>query len=373
MAYCILGAGIIGKLVYKYLTSKGIKVDCFIDDVKGGKGGTLFGRPIKSKRERVCGKLIAAIFSQVNYKIPGFIKDLHIDTSVYIGDLKEKHGPLITLYEFVKENRDFFEFVAKNHPAFWWRNGKLKLDKDDLHKIKAVEKAFMCDEDKKIFSHILRFMESFDVDYYPRLSGTPQYFPQIIESVLKQKNEIFFVDMGAYKGDTLSWLTYIFRDNPIKAVCIEPDPENFKELVMTSVRLSDLHPSLTIINIPIAAGENLTVSSLTSSGDSSRIDITGSVPVWEVPLDYIIASGEPTYIKMDVEGYEMNVLKGMKNIMYKFRPIIAVSLYHNPKDVINIPYFLTRHLKDYVFSIKVYRNFCLETVFYCIPKEECIL
>jgi hypothetical protein len=71
---------------------------------------------------------------------------------------------------------------------------------------------------------------------------------------------------------------------------------------------------------------------------------------------------------MDIEGSEIEALKGAAYTIKTKKPRIAVSVYHKPEDIINIPLFLQELMPEYKFYL---RHDCLvnltETVLYAIP------
>ena len=75
------------------------------------------------------------------------------------------------------------------------------------------------------------------------------------------------------------------------------------------------------------------------------------------------------FIKLDVEGSELEVLKGAKKTIEKDRPQMAISIYHTIDDFINIPLYLSKNLKNYIFHLGHYSYDLSETVMYAIPKE----
>ena len=75
------------------------------------------------------------------------------------------------------------------------------------------------------------------------------------------------------------------------------------------------------------------------------------------------------YIKMDVEGAEMQALKGGEKTLIKDRPQLAISIYHSASDLVNIPLYLNSILKSYTFHIGHYSPKSYETVLYAIPNE----
>lgn len=75
------------------------------------------------------------------------------------------------------------------------------------------------------------------------------------------------------------------------------------------------------------------------------------------------------FIKFDIEGAELQALKGGIKTIINDRPQLAVSIYHSPEDFIKIPVFLMRNLENYKFYIGHYSTGVFETVLYCIPRE----
>jgi hypothetical protein len=73
------------------------------------------------------------------------------------------------------------------------------------------------------------------------------------------------------------------------------------------------------------------------------------------------------FIKMDIEGSEMEALKGAASTIRTKKPRLAISVYHKPEDIITIPAFLQNLVPEYKFYL---RHDCLvnltETVLYAI-------
>lgn len=74
------------------------------------------------------------------------------------------------------------------------------------------------------------------------------------------------------------------------------------------------------------------------------------------------------FIKMDIEGHELSALKGAIQTIRKFKPKLAISLYHRKEDFYAIPLWISQIIKDYHFYIDHYSLHAEETVLYAIPS-----
>ena len=89
-------------------------------------------------------------------------------------------------------------------------------------------------------------------------------------------------------------------------------------------------------------------------------------------LDHLVQSGEVErvdFIKLDVEGAELSVLKGAKESIARFRPRLAISLYHKPEDLYQIILYIKEHFPFYSQHIDHYTIHSEETVLYCMDKS----
>ena len=58
-----------------------------------------------------------------------------------------------------------------------------------------------------------------------------------------------------------------------------------------------------------------------------------------------------TWIKMDIEGFELEALKGAKKTIQKNRPKLAICLYHCAKDIYEIALWLHDVVPEYRFKV----------------------
>ena len=75
----------------------------------------------------------------------------------------------------------------------------------------------------------------------------------------------------------------------------------------------------------------------------------------------------PTFIKMDIEGAELEALEGARKIIERDKPKLAISCYHGMpnKHLWEIPYWIKTNFPDYRLHIRQHAGFN-ETVCYAV-------
>jgi FkbM family methyltransferase len=138
-----------------------------------------------------------------------------------------------------------------------------------------------------------------------------------------------------------------------------------------------LNPSLssliTIIENPIGltSGEKLYFfeNGPASRVASKKID-RRYIECTILSIDQMVADrnlNKVDFIKMDIEGSELDALKGAENTIRTFRPKLAICIYHRPEDYLTIPKYLNELNLGYRFYIEHHTIFLGETVLFAIP------
>lgn len=92
-------------------------------------------------------------------------------------------------------------------------------------------------------------------------------------------------------------------------------------------------------------------------------------------VDIHFAGKRITLINADIEGAELDVLKGMQNIVKEQKPVIAFCVYHKPEDIITIPRFILELDSSYHIYFRKYVHYDRnrwEMVMYAVPPERCL-
>ena len=91
--------------------------------------------------------------------------------------------------------------------------------------------------------------------------------------------------------------------------------------------------------------------------------------------DNLFAEKRITLINADIEGAELEVLKGMQNVIKEQKPVIAFCVYHRPDDIVSIPRFILGLNDSYHIYFRKYVHYDRnrwELVMYAVPIERCL-
>lgn len=191
-----------------------------------------------------------------------------------------------------------------------------------------------------------------------------QYFD--LKELNFSENEIF-ADVGSL--DAMSAVRFINKvDGKFEKVyCFEPDKDNVKKcqaMMLEYIRQDEAE----IIQKGVWSSEgNLSFVSLGNGGSSFVLNSNVGLDSVEVTtLDTVFFGKKVTFIKMDIEGAEYEALLGCKNIIMEQKPKLAISIYHKPEDVLEIPKLILQYNPEYNLYIRHYSVAGAETVLYAI-------
>jgi len=107
--------------------------------------------------------------------------------------------------------------------------------------------------------------------------------------------------------------------------------------------------------IPLAVGEKIGVAYMVGNIFGYGIQKSQtSTPIKITTIDKLFFDKDIkiTYLKADLEGFEMNMLMGAKKTIRKYRPKIAITTYHKKNDHLIFMKFLSKLNSDYKFSLR---------------------
>ena len=104
----------------------------------------------------------------------------------------------------------------------------------------------------------------------------------------------------------------------------------------------------------------------------STQNVPGSVKVESISIDEFIQENDINsldLIKFDIEGAEMEGLRGWAESIKRFRPKLVISIYHKLEHYFEIPIYLKSILPDYRFKLSLTHPFGVGTLLFAIPLD----
>lgn len=190
-----------------------------------------------------------------------------------------------------------------------------------------------------------------------------QYFD--LPYLTYEEDEVF-VDGGSCDGMSSVRFAEECKGRYKKIYCFEPDRKNRERLEQNFV-LRDIQ-SYEIISKGLW-NENKELSFAANGTADSRIVTTEGnnvVKIGAASLDEILNGERASFIKMDVEGAEYEALEGAENTIIKYKPKLAICVYHKPEDIWNIPGLILSMRSDYKLYFRHYSDGDTETVLYAL-------
>ena len=187
-----------------------------------------------------------------------------------------------------------------------------------------------------------------------------QYFPRDLISFHDKEN---FVDVGAYNGDTIKLFlnqTCGLFDN---IFAFELDTLNFQELQKTIEKIK-VSP---VQSFNVGAYSNEQTIFYSNNQSQSTVG-DGKILGQVVKLDDCLKDNKITFIKMDIEGCELQALQGASHIIQTQKPQLAICVYHKIEDLWEIPLYLKQLVPEYKIYFRHHSRLEYETVCYATTR-----
>lgn len=326
---------VIGKNDQSSEIIKRYKVAGVIDDFSQPSESWSDIPTVKTKDIEPSSLIINCVTSISPVKVKNHLRSAGFQNLLEISDLISENSEPLSLPWFVAQQRD-----EMNVHQSWWNEFFRKLS-DDLS--------------RKTLLDVVRFRLTADADYMKNYEVRlkDQYF----EDFMEYRNE-FFVDAGGYDGDTTEDFVKRYPDYK-KVYLFEPSKKNLSAAKNRLYGLRDI--DFRAVGL---SDEQGTVFFDSNAGSASAVVQDKGELISVVTLDKELCDEEITFIKMDLEGWEMNALRGAEQIIKSKKPKLAIAVYHAAKDFREIPQYILDIKPDYKVYLRHYTQGWSETVMF---------
>jgi len=325
----IFGAGCHGRAALKYLRRLGVDVQFFVDNNPAIQGNTVEGVKVIGP-DALAGECMV------------FIAARHAVDAV---EAQLNHLGIA--------NISFDEFFVHDQ---WLRLLNLRDSLLGDHRSRQVINGLIL---AMLTGHKGHCVEVMDPNQYFVL---PQFYGSVGEH---------FVDAGAFVGDSTE--RFLWANNGAFASVHAFEPGAAQFLAMRR-RIERLQHEWAIPEGKITcvqAGLGATSGPMSFAGNDQLLQSGGfghaesGEPVMVHALDDYLDGRPATFIKADVEGMELDLLKGAARTIAAFRPKLAISVYHEPEHLFTIAEHLREQVPQYRMALRHHAASLMETILYC--------
>lgn len=241
------------------------------------------------------------------------------------------------------------------HPTMFLSGGA-QVIAENIHKFENLYECFEDDESRQTWTDLLNYWISGDHKILEKYKGKQSV--QYLDFFDLTEEEVF-VHCGAFDGRYSKKFMDLVNDKYRKVINIECDEENYNSVCANMEGYSGIR------NVKIGLHNKKGVLCFHALGNGmSCLDPLGKYKVDVDSMDNILKGEEPTFIKMDIEGAEYCALEGAERTIKKYLPKMAICIYHNIKDFIEIPALIKRFDNRYKFAVRHYTDTLTETVLF---------
>lgn len=315
------------------------------------------------------------IFEKLNIKLSGitassgfvrerFFRDFPVKPLKYFEGKYDNLTIVITFGSSIPDVMDNIFNISKKHrvlvpcvPVI----GTEIFDRTFLEKhaeeINLAHSLLADDFSKKVFEGYVNFQFGGRIEVLKEIE-TPEY--EVYESILKLNQAETFIDIGAYRGDTVEKFVKLTNGEYKNIVAAEPDKKTFLKLLANCENLKNFKG----INAAIT-GFDGEIGFYSLAGRQSAVG--GENMINSLSLPSLCKDVEPTFIKVDSEGCEMEILKGGVAILKNSKPKLNIAAYHKSEDIFKLPILINTINPEYEIHLRHHPYIpAWDTLFYCV-------
>jgi FkbM family methyltransferase len=169
-----------------------------------------------------------------------------------------------------------------------------------------------------------------DIKRYFDYWRSEEKFVRECETVLAAYDGGDFIDVGSARGWYAILLAPKARPGAVFAL-FEPNPDAIPRLMRSVGAVKRLFPQIVwiVVEKPVGSGEDVSCSWPLGEDQYPRFVATptGESRTKSVRLDEFVTANHmnPTFMKIDVEGAELGVLRGAERVLRKHKPTLMIE------------------------------------------------
>lgn len=352
--FALYGAGKLGRMAMDFFGHIGVRPELVVD----ANADALRRDP----DWRDCRLLApAAVPAEARASLPLLVSIATLRFEDLAGELRAQGWrDVVPIYDVVEAYRERYPLG----------NGWFMGDVDAAGRA-AIEQVLAGWSDDVSRAHHLQFMawhrlrEDWVFDGAPVDAERRYFIPEVITLLDGRET---FVDVGAHQGESAAAFRRVVDDRFDHILMFEPDPGNAAIAQAALDRLPE----------PLRAKHRLLRKALSRSdgsraffaglGYASQLCGQGKDTAETLTLDEMAVT--PSYVKLHLEGHELDALRGAEATLRRCRPIVAATAYHSDAGLWELPTWLMSTLSGYRHYLRLHSWCGTGAVIYSLPAER---
>jgi FkbM family methyltransferase len=327
------------------------------------------------------GKIWGNIFAEKNIPIKAYL----VDGAYYVSDKFVRDVPVQNMDLYIPEKEDVVLVAIRDYSHNKINDLSLQCNvvNEDIFSVHFVDEITMdvfkfCNDNSAELSEIYESLndekskEHMTAFFNQKISGKMKYLKGTWEDNQYYDKDIVdfsrihsFVDCGAYDGDSYKSFIENYKLNMTqeydgKSYLLEPDVNNYEKLLL------NLKEADNVKCLNLGAWDKKETLHFNIDGTSSGISESGDISIDVDSIDNLVGENRVDFIKMDIEGSALNALHGAQNTIRKYKPILAICVYHKKNDLLTIPKYIHSLCPEYKFYLRAHSKYSQELVLYAV-------
>ena len=268
--------------------------------------------------------------------------------------LQKKASEIVVLiggYHTAEISTQLSGMGIENYFSVIWMDNKLRSvykGYSDSKRLNDLKKLLADRKSKDIVEAIVNKRKAAEIDYSDICEfKNTEYF--LDEFWLPKLDEVF-IDGGGYTGDTIEEFIRWTHGKYKRIYSYEPEEDKY-HLIKYNLCTYAGNENIRVFNAGLWSERTVLGFELGDETISGRIVDNSNYKINTITIDESV--DEPvTFIKLDIEGAEVEAIKGGRKHIMDDKPKLAIAIYHRLNDLWEIPMLLHEMVPEYKFYIR---------------------
>ncbi len=229
--------------------------------------------------------------------------------------------------------------LAPDVPVYGENIWDMDFYNENREDIERAAELFADEQSRIVYEKLLNYKLSGDLSY---LRSAYSDKDEAFREILCPGDNESYLDLGAYRGDTIEELLHYTGGKYEYITALEPDRKTFAKLKANTEGMKRLR----LYRMGIWS-EDTDLPFDPASGRGSGIRQGGSEMLAVTKIDTLYRSRRLSYVKMDVEGCERQAIIGGAEVLRRDKPALNIAVYHRSEDIFSIPLLIESIVPGY--------------------------